>query len=219
MSNNVDPVAEKSDFLCTYMSDHPETLIAFARWYGQIHELMTSAEMIAIDTQGMTLICTLKKGGKRELYISINPPLKGYEDVKPRLLEMKALAQEGLGIVKPPQVTTFYFPPSALFTTCLGVIPTFCYYAPPDLPSPISDSVVFIQGIGGMTGLQKYVYLGLFLHALECIYATRLCRKHCTGFGLGALYVSATFICGFPIWMNLHKEIRALRIDSVMKVE
>lgn len=29
----------------------------------------------------------------------LDPPLSGYEDVKPRLLEMKAIAQEGLGMV------------------------------------------------------------------------------------------------------------------------
>jgi hypothetical protein len=48
----------------------------------------------------MTLNCTLKSGGKKEVYVPIVPPLKGYEDVKPRLIEMKALAQEGLGMVR-----------------------------------------------------------------------------------------------------------------------
>jgi hypothetical protein len=47
----------------------------------------------------MTLTCTLKNGSKKEVYIPIEPPLRGYDDVKPRLLEMKALAQEGLGMV------------------------------------------------------------------------------------------------------------------------
>lgn len=50
----------------------------------------------------MTLTCTLKGGAKKEVYIPIEPPLRGYEDVKPRLLEMKALAQEGLGMVRTP---------------------------------------------------------------------------------------------------------------------
>lgn len=47
----------------------------------------------------MTLMCTLKSGGVKEVDIPIEPRLRGYEDVKPRLLEMKALAQEGLGMV------------------------------------------------------------------------------------------------------------------------
>lgn len=47
----------------------------------------------------MTLSCVLKTGGKKDVYVSIDPPLRGYEDVKPRLIEMKAIAQEGLGMV------------------------------------------------------------------------------------------------------------------------
>ena len=48
----------------------------------------------------MTLTCTMKGGSKRDVRVTIDPPLSGYEDVKPRLLEMKALAQEGLGMVR-----------------------------------------------------------------------------------------------------------------------
>jgi len=48
----------------------------------------------------MTLVCTFKNGEKRDVRVPIEPPLKGYEDVKPRLLEMKAFAQEGLGMVR-----------------------------------------------------------------------------------------------------------------------
>ena len=111
-----DPVAEKSGFLRMYMSGHPDTLVAYAKWFGKVEEVISSAEMTAIDTkvlfplfswelylpqslQSMMLTCTLKNGNKKEVYIPIEPPLRGYEDVKPRLLEMKAFAQEGLGMV------------------------------------------------------------------------------------------------------------------------
>lgn len=47
----------------------------------------------------MTLTCTLKSGEKKPVRVAIEPPLSGYDDVKPRLLEMKAKAQEGLGMV------------------------------------------------------------------------------------------------------------------------
>lgn len=47
----------------------------------------------------MELTCTLKNGFKKTVVVSFDPPLSGYEDVKPRLLEMKSLAQEGLGMV------------------------------------------------------------------------------------------------------------------------
>lgn len=47
----------------------------------------------------MTLKCTLANGTKKDVRVEISPPLRGYDDVKPRLLEMKAVAQEGLGMV------------------------------------------------------------------------------------------------------------------------
>jgi len=44
-----DPVAEKSAFLCMYLSNHPDTLVAYAKWFGKVDELVKSAEMSAID--------------------------------------------------------------------------------------------------------------------------------------------------------------------------
>jgi hypothetical protein len=46
-----DPVAEKSGFLKMYMSNHPDTLVAYAKWFGKVKEVITSAEMTAIDTK------------------------------------------------------------------------------------------------------------------------------------------------------------------------
>lgn len=45
-----DPVAEKSGFLKMYMSNHPDTLVAYAKYYGKVDEPIKSAEMSAIDT-------------------------------------------------------------------------------------------------------------------------------------------------------------------------
>lgn len=49
-----DPVAEKSGFLRMYMSGHPDTLVAYAKWYGKVQEVITGAEMTAIDTKVRT---------------------------------------------------------------------------------------------------------------------------------------------------------------------
>ena len=46
-----DPVAEKSTFLRMYMSNHPDTLVAYAKWFGKVKEVIISAEMSAIDTK------------------------------------------------------------------------------------------------------------------------------------------------------------------------
>lgn len=38
--------------------------------------------------------------GKVSIRIKFDPPLSGYEEVKPRLLSMKAVAEEALGMVR-----------------------------------------------------------------------------------------------------------------------
>jgi hypothetical protein len=38
--------------------------------------------------------------GKTRIRIKFDPPLSGYEEVKPRLLSMKADAEEALGMVR-----------------------------------------------------------------------------------------------------------------------
>jgi hypothetical protein len=46
-----DPVADKSGFLRLYMSNHPDTLVAYAKWYGKVNDAITGAEMTAIDSK------------------------------------------------------------------------------------------------------------------------------------------------------------------------
>jgi hypothetical protein len=67
-----------------------------------------------MTVQSMTLTCTLKDGAKKQVKVVIDPPLSSYDDVKPRLLEMKALSQEGLGMVRlsfalPPRVPAIIY--------------------------------------------------------------------------------------------------------------
>lgn len=50
----------------------------------------------------MTLAYELASGGNGQVKVSFQPPLAGYDEVKPRLLAMKADAQEGLGMVCSP---------------------------------------------------------------------------------------------------------------------
>jgi len=215
MSN--DPVAEKSSFLRMYMSNHPDTLVAYAKWFGKVKEVITSAEMSAIDCKSMTLTCTMKGGSKKDVRVPIDPPLSGYEDVKPRLLEMKAFAQEGLGMIKAPKITSFEIPSTYAYIS--GVVCTAVLYLhfiqPLSLPSFIpSDGQYAIQFFFKFSAWVIFV-----LHSLESLYTFHLCRKHSTGLLVGGLYVLSTFACGMPIWQNLRKRIQAARIDSVMKIQ
>ena len=49
--------------------------------------------------QGMTLSYQ-SKSGKSQVRVEFDPPLLGYDEVKPRLLSMKADAEESLGMVR-----------------------------------------------------------------------------------------------------------------------
>ncbi|KAJ3770136.1 hypothetical protein FB446DRAFT_745193 [Lentinula raphanica] len=235
---STDPVAEKSGFLRMYMSSHPDTLVAYAKWYGKVTEPVLSAEMVGIDTKGMTLTCKFKNGSSKDVRVAIDPPLSGYDDVKPRLLEMKAIAQEGLGMIKTPKISTFHFPRSAL-SVIFVVYPILVYlaYAPlydPSNPSSAS-SVSSILGIITLPArlLTHTPYLGPYVatvgywlfwsvnigHVFEAMYTASLCRRHGTGLGVGTAYVCATLVCGYHIWRDLRKRIQDARIESVMKVE
>ena len=49
-----DPVADKSGFLCMYMSNHPDTLVSYVRYWGKVKEPVSTAKLVSIDTK----VCT-----------------------------------------------------------------------------------------------------------------------------------------------------------------
>jgi hypothetical protein len=51
MSKEIDPIEAQSDVLRTYMSNKPDTLIAYAKWYGKVQEAISIIDMTAIDTK------------------------------------------------------------------------------------------------------------------------------------------------------------------------
>ncbi|KAG5735624.1 hypothetical protein E4T56_gene6970 [Termitomyces sp. T112] len=213
-----DPVAEKSGFLRKYMSGHPDTLVAYAKWFGKVQEPITSAEMTSIDTKSMSLLCTLKNGTKKEVYVPIEPPLKSYDDVKPRLLDMKATAQEKLGMIKVPQISSFRFPVDALGPASFGGALLYLFFVPIDGRSFWYEPARLVHSLIGPTPVNWTTYIIGLTHVFEAAYTYTLCRKH-TGFLTGLAYVFATMIFGFPIWKDLRSRIQIARIDSVMKVQ
>lgn len=148
----------------------------------------------------------MKGGSKRDVRVPIDPPLSGYEDVKPRLLEMKALAQEGLGMVrynlhppecciinisfeleqiKAPKITSFDLPTRYVFIS--GFICTAILYLHFIQKLSIPSSF-FIPDNAQHTlqfSLKFIAWTILVTHSLESLYTFSLCWKHSTGFLVG----------------------------------
>ncbi|KAG1803913.1 uncharacterized protein HD556DRAFT_1484527 [Suillus plorans] len=78
----------------------------------------------------MTPVYKLKSGQSNTSRVSFDPPLSGYEEVKPQLLSMKAEAQEGLGMLKAPQITALRIPCTGVFAGIL-LFAYFYFLSPP----------------------------------------------------------------------------------------
>ncbi|KAI0354497.1 hypothetical protein OH77DRAFT_506099 [Trametes cingulata] len=215
-----DPVAEKSGFLCMYMSNHPDTLVSYVRHWGKVSEHVVSAKMTAIDTKGMDLTYQTKGGATKQVRITFDPPLAGYEEVKPRLLSMKADAEEELGMVPAPQITSFRFHTKMLYTAVLMAFLIYTTYAPsPGSPnySPLFAPAHTLRTILPSWTLTVSWSMVIVLHSLESLYTLHLCRKHRTGFLVGAQYWLATMALGSPVFIDMRHQVQEARIESIMK--
>ncbi|KAH9847773.1 hypothetical protein C2E23DRAFT_863142 [Lenzites betulinus] len=215
-----DPVAEKSGFLCMYMSNHPDTLVSYVRHWGKVTEHVVSAKMTGIDTNGMNLTYQTKGGATKEVRVLFDPPLAGYEEVKPRLLGMKADAEEELGMVPAPQITSFSLNNEAWYS--VGMITCLIYTTFAPGPGSPNYSPLFQPAHLLLSNLPSWMLtfswsLLIVLHGLESLYMLHLCRKHRTGFVVGAQYWLATLALGFPAWTHMRRQVQAARIESIMK--
>ncbi|KAL4068747.1 hypothetical protein V8B97DRAFT_1872802 [Scleroderma yunnanense] len=231
-----DPVASKSAFLCMYMRNHPDTLVAYVKYFGKVRGQVVTAQMTAIDTKGMNLNYQMKSGGNDQVYVQFKPPLAGYDDVKPRLLSMKADAQEGLGMIKAPQLTTFELPGSTVYAFLVYLIPAYFTCYPPlgtsiqipftsnEIPANIVDiffnpARAVIAMLGFRPTFRSVVGLILACHTVESLYTWSLCRRYVSGWGVRAAYMVTTLLFGGLGWITINRRIQQKRIESVMKAE
>ncbi|KAH7929563.1 hypothetical protein BV22DRAFT_122308 [Leucogyrophana mollusca] len=216
-----DPVADKNGFLRLYMKNHPDTLVAYVKHFGKVKENVATAELKDIDSKGMTLAYKLQSGQDRFVRVEFNPPLAGYEEVKPRMLAMKAEAQESLGMIKAPQLTKLFVPLSIIPSTLFLL--TFLYVTlPPPDTHPFFGPSRWLNDAVGTTGMfSKRGVFGLVatVHSLEALYTYSLCRRYVKGALLSMAYVLLTLPFGYPIWAEIRRRVQVARIDSVMKVE
>ncbi|KAA1470906.1 hypothetical protein DENSPDRAFT_836836 [Dentipellis sp. KUC8613] len=215
-----DPVAAKSGFLCMYMSNHPDTLVSYVTYFGKVQGHVATAKMESIDTKGMTLSYQTKAepSSKKTVVVSFDPPLLGYEEVKPRLLAMKADADEQLGTVKAPQISSFRLPTAVVQTAIPFAFFIYTMISPEDDPSPVWTLGRFLRSaIGGYKTIYGIcAFIGL-THSLEALYGVYLARKHRMPFSVTVAYISAILMVGFPVTLDLRRRIQQARIDSIMK--
>jgi len=167
----------------------------------------------------MVLSYVTKGDVKTQVVIPFNPPLSGYDEVKPRLLSMKLDAEEALGMTKRPQITTFELRRDAFISISLIsflIYTTFSVASPSSSPYNIGP---WIRSAVGGPKIIRYIWWGaLPIHVLEALYVASLCRRHSTGLIIGAQWVLATFLLGFPALNRLRKLIQKARIDSITKI-
>ncbi|KDQ08427.1 hypothetical protein BOTBODRAFT_37990 [Botryobasidium botryosum FD-172 SS1] len=219
MADASDPVAARSSFLCMYMSNHPDTLVAYvchaqsASKAGRPQPPVLSAKMTAIDSKGMTLSYIAKgSDSQNEIRIPFDPPLLGYEEVKPRLLAMKTDAEEALGLTSPVKITTFSIPSDAWIPFLMETLLVLATWPPASAPpfAALRDLV------GPQLIKWSWVIVAVF-HSMEALFATYLCLKNVSGWAVQAKWILGTFLFGFPFLTLLRKRIQAARIASFNK--
>lgn len=171
---------------------------------------MNAGDDCQLKPQGMNLAYQTKASGnaKKQLRVEFDPPLAGYEEVKPRLLSMKVDAEEALGMVRmpesttshlnahgivqapAPQITSFEVPANAyiLLTGTMILLLIYVTFAP--APTSPTYSPLFKAGYTLRSSLPPWAvpaswYGGGFIHILEALYAYTMCKKHRTGLWTG----------------------------------
>jgi len=194
-----------------YMSSHPDTLTAYVSHYIRKADV-ASATMQSIDSKGMNMqYLTRGSDVKHLVRIPFDPPLLGYEEVKPRLMSMKVDAEEALGMAKNPIIRSYSIPWKSLL---LGpLIPELVLFFVTFSSSPLAAQIVSLTG----TTIVTVGWYCMLIHFPEAFYTATLCMRHQTGFALGLLWTLSSFTMGYPFIFRFRKLVKQARIESIMK--
>ncbi|KAG2356739.1 hypothetical protein BDR07DRAFT_1463887 [Suillus spraguei] len=197
-----DPVASKSGFLCMYMKNHHSQCQISRESSGQ--RAHHQCEMSSIDFKGMTFVYKLKSRQLNTTRVSFDPLLSGYEEVKTRLLSMKAEAQEGLGMIP----RTVVIVGIALFA--------YVYSLSPPPPDTTFLSVTAMDAFFSPAHAFRNA-TGLCLSFQTTCASLR--RQYVKDAIVTAAYVGCTTIFGYPMRVDLKRRVQQKAIESVTKVE
>jgi len=225
------------------MSGHTDTLVAYVLYYGKgkVEGTPSTAKMTAIDQNKMVLAYQIKddkdKSGWKEISVDFDPPLSGYEATRPRLMQMKMDAEEGLGMAKAPRLTTFGLKLSSFqtipFLTILLVVtmapyeyhtitkeevPSLFYSALPTL-NLASQTLTHVRQTIPFTPTAAYVIWGAIfaVHVSLALLVAFFSYKRRTGLRLGAAWVLSTLLIGYPVVFEFRQQMQAARINSIGK--
>ncbi|KAF8208853.1 hypothetical protein K438DRAFT_1961406 [Mycena galopus ATCC 62051] len=211
-----DPVAAKADVLKTVVS--PAALASIAKWYGKAGDAVVTAEIVLIDSKSMTLNCKFVGTAHQNVAVAFKPRLANFTDAEERLLEMKALAQEGLGKTKPPKISSFRLQPTGI-PDGIFIFTLFPYltFSPPHGGSQLFVPAQLVQARVDVKYIGMVLAAGVGWHGLNTLYTWTLCWRHSIPFAQTVAYTGMSMLTGFHTWVDLKKRIRQARIDAARK--
>ncbi|KAJ7872319.1 hypothetical protein B0H14DRAFT_2344836, partial [Mycena olivaceomarginata] len=133
----------------------------------------------------------------------------------PQLPEMKAILQEGLGMIESPRLTSFYPDGYGVALVFFGLVP-YAAFASSTGRSPFLAPAHSMHSYISPT-MFKYTFAATcVIHVVESLYCLSLCWKYRISFRVMLQYLVCTFFLGWPALRDLKKRIRKA---SVMKAE
>ncbi|KAI0266638.1 hypothetical protein BGY98DRAFT_1069539 [Russula aff. rugulosa BPL654] len=185
-----DPAAGKSGFVCTYMFTHPDTVVAYVKHFGKVDGNVSSAKMLSIDSKrdnrdgwfdylGNRLGIQDKRGRVEVVRVEFDPPLLGYEEVKPHL-GMKVDTDSALSTVRPnPSLFRFVSLPQHSQTSPLLLSLIYTSITPPYSDSDSNHDKFWCLTRTTCPGIMILFHGRLLIaHTGEGAYAATLANKH-----------------------------------------
>ncbi|KAH7923683.1 hypothetical protein BV22DRAFT_566183 [Leucogyrophana mollusca] len=200
-----------------YMNHHPDMLVACVKYFGKVNGDVTTAEVDSIDTKGTTLTYKLRSGENQSVRIKFDPPLTGFQDVKPRLLSLSKEAQKCLGMTEAPQITTLRIHFSAFVPfICFSIVVLYITEALPGTQALFTPARWLKQATGMTFSANSILGGTIVIHAVEALYTYSLCKKYVKGGFLTAAHLLLTVVFGYPVLATLKRRVQVARIESII---
>ncbi|CAG8567299.1 304_t:CDS:2 [Funneliformis caledonium] len=101
--NSADIISPHANRLVSYMNTHPDTILGYAKYYGEVRNAV-SARMTDINSTGFVIAVKGEDGLESEVHIRFKNQLRSHEEVRPTLTRMAQEAEDALNLpsTRPP---------------------------------------------------------------------------------------------------------------------